>query len=157
MLVFVSVLMNWLKMMFALFLRFQIRKNNEKINVSRSKKNNEKIKQQENSYFFFENEDSLSSMPWSTDDEIKRELDLFISKTYKRTKEETLAWWKDNEKDFKYLSVLAKKYLSVQASSAAVERMFSLCGDIFSNKRRRLGAKFFCDLVYFKLNEELLD
>ena len=116
-----------------------------------------KFKQQENSYFFFENEASLSSMPWSTDDEIKRELDLFISKTYKRTKEETLAWWKDNEKDFKYLSVLAKKYLSVQASSAAVERMFSLCSHIFSNKRRRLGAKFFCDLVYFKLNEELLD
>ena len=42
-------------------------------------------------------------------------------------------------------------YLSVPASSA--ERMFSISGHIFSVKRRRLGIKYFTDLVYLKLNE----
>ena len=38
----------------------------------------------------------------------------------------------------------------------AVERMFSISGHIFSLKRRRLGYVFFSDLVFLKLNEELL-
>ena len=51
------------------------------------------------------------------------------------------------------LAKLAKKYLAVPASSAAVERVFSISGHIFSVKRRRLGIKYFTDLVYLKLNE----
>jgi hypothetical protein len=43
----------------------------------------------------------------------------------------------------------AIKYLGVQASSAAVERMFSISGHKFSLKRRRLGYAFFTDLVFF--------
>jgi len=41
-----------------------------------------------------------------------------------------LLFWKLNENRFKELSKLAKKYLGVPASSAAVERMFSICGPI---------------------------
>ena len=65
----------------------------------------------------------------------------------------TLDFWKTYEKTFPELAILAKKYLSVPASSAAVERMFSISGHIFSVKRRRLGFKYFCELVYLKLNE----
>ena len=52
---------------------------------------------------------------------------------------------------------LARKYLSVPASSAWVERMFSFLGHIISLKRRRLGIQFFMvlSMVWFKLNEIL--
>ena len=51
---------------------------------------------------------------------------------------------------------LAKKFLGVQASSACVERMFSIAGHIFTNKRRRTGVKLFENLVFMKLNENYL-
>jgi len=62
-----------------------------------------------------------------------------------------LNFWRNHELIFPSLALLAKKYLSVQASSAAVERMFSLAGHIFSLKRRRLGIKFFSRLLLLKL------
>jgi len=43
----------------------------------------------------------------------------------------------------------AMKYLRVQASSAAVERMFSISGHKLSLKRKRLGYVFFTDPVFF--------
>jgi hypothetical protein len=67
-----------------------------------------------------------------------------------------LDFWKTYETRFPALSNLARKYLSIQASSAAVERMFSIAGHIHSLRRRRLGSVFFSDLVFLKLNENLL-
>jgi hypothetical protein len=58
---------------------------------------------------------------------------------------------------FPSLATLAKKYLGVQASSCAVERMFSIAGHIFSVKRRRLGINYFTKLVLLKLNEEYME
>jgi hypothetical protein len=57
-----------------------------------------------------------------------------------------LYFWKKNEFVYPELAELAKKYLSVPASSC-VERMFSIAGHIFSFKRRRLGIQVFSDLV----------
>jgi hypothetical protein len=68
----------------------------------------------------------------------------------------TLSFWKVNETRFKLLSTLAKKYLGVPASSAAVERMFSISGHVFNSKRRRMGVTLFAMLVFLKLNENLL-
>ena len=64
-----------------------------------------------------------------------------------------LEFWKINEFIYPELSVLARKFLSIQASSAACERMFSIAGHIYSLKRRLLGYSHFCDLVFLKLNE----
>ena len=71
-----------------------------------------------------------------------------------RTELPALEFWKKEESNFPYLAKIAKKYLGVQASSAAVERMFSISGHIFSLKRRRLGDIMFAYLVYTKLNED---
>ena len=64
-----------------------------------------------------------------------------------------LEFWWQNEKNVLPLAELAKNYLSVPASSACVERMFSIAGHIFSLKHRRLGIQVFMDLVWLKLNE----
>ena len=66
-----------------------------------------------------------------------------------------LAFWKDNEYKFPALAAIARKFLSVQASSAACERMFSIAGIIQNAKRRSMSAAMFCKLVFLKLNETL--
>ena len=54
---------------------------------------------------------------------------------------DALEFWRAHEPIFPNLAILARKYLRVQTSSSAVERMFSIAGRIFSVKRRRLGIK----------------
>jgi hypothetical protein len=65
-----------------------------------------------------------------------------------------LLFWKANENKFRILSEMARKYLEVPASSAAVERVFSIAGHILSCKRK-MSTKLFCHLVFLKLNEML--
>jgi hypothetical protein len=67
-----------------------------------------------------------------------------------------LEFWKSHQSQFPVLAKLAKKYLSVQASSAAVERMFSIAGHIFAPKRRKLKTTIYSHLVYVKLNENYI-
>ena len=64
---------------------------------------------------------------------------------------DALNFWKEHEQIFLGLAVLAKKYLSVQASSAVVERMFSIAGYIFSLKTFRTP------FLWLKLNEKFID
>jgi hypothetical protein len=67
-----------------------------------------------------------------------------------------LLFWKFYESRLPAMAGLAKKYLGVPATSAAVERMFSISGHINSNKRRKTSNKLFEQLVFLKLNEDLL-
>ena len=61
-----------------------------------------------------------------------------IPLNYPVIKIDALTLWKEHEQIFPGLAVLAEKYLSVQAPSAGVERLFSIAGHIFSLKRRQL-------------------
>ena len=63
-----------------------------------------------------------------------------------------LAWWEHNAKKFPNLSVMARQYLSCPATSASVERLFSLVGICFSDKRKRSEASTLADLVFAKIN-----
>ncbi len=59
--------------------------------------------------------------------------------------------------DLFIIAYLAKKYLGVQKTLAGTERMFSIAGHLFTNKRRKLGARTFSDMVVLKLNEKLFN
>ncbi|CAG8765347.1 274_t:CDS:2, partial [Rhizophagus irregularis] len=50
-------------------------------------------------------------------------------------KENPFAWWECQEKHFHYLSILARKYLPIPASSTASERIFSDASNIMGPKR----------------------
>jgi len=67
-----------------------------------------------------------------------------------------LVFWKAHEVKFKAIAEIARKYLGVPASSAAVERIFSISGHILSTKRSKMSVKLFKNLVFLKLNEDLL-
>jgi len=94
---------------------------------------------------------------------VKDRLDIMLedyirkSKACRTSTKCPLDFWKINESVYPELACLARKYLSIQASSGACERIFSLAGHIYQPKRRRLGISIFSDLVFLKLNEDLLD
>jgi hypothetical protein len=81
-------------------------------------------------------------------------INSFVSSIPPGTEIDPLKFWSDNAIHFPILATLAKKYLSVPASTAAVERMFSIAGHIFSIKRRRLGSQLFSLLVFFKVKRK---
>lgn len=117
------------------------------LNVSNEKSISLKDKQREENYVFFR------SLNESTDkgDEHDLIIDEYIRTTKTADFKDALLFWKCHSSKFPELSVLAKKYLGVQASSASVERMFNFAGHIFQNKRRKTGIKLFENLVFLKL------
>ncbi len=68
-----------------------------------------------------------------------------------------LDFWRENEHRWPILANISKKILGVPASSAKVERIFSIAGHVFSLKRRRMKARIFESLVFAKLNEYLIN
>ena len=89
-------------------------------------------------------------------DDVEREIDEYIRTIKSSSCECGLKFWKSNQFKLPNLANIAMKYLGIPASSAAVERMFSIAGHIFSLQRRRMGIKIFCELVFLKLNELFL-
>ena len=66
-----------------------------------------------------------------------------------------LAWWKVNEKDFIHVARAARSVLSIPASSAPVERIFSTAGKIFRPERTRLTAEKFESMMFITCNKHL--
>lgn len=62
--------------------------------------------------------------------------------------EDPLAWWKVNSLLFPNLALLARKYLSVPATSTPSERLFSASGNIITSKRSRLNPTVAEKLVF---------
>ncbi len=63
---------------------------------------------------------------------------------------EALAFWKKHDEKFPKLAKLARQTLSVPASSAPVERLFSIAGAIARARRANLTAKNIKALIMFK-------
>ena len=71
------------------------------------------------------------------DTQIKEYFLLIETNKYK----DALLFWRLHYKSLSFVNLakLAQKYLGVPATSAAVERMFSISGHILNNKRRTTG------------------
>jgi hypothetical protein len=52
-----------------------------------------------------------------------------------------VAWWKAHEIAYPELWRVALRYLSIPATTASVERLFSLAGAIVSSKRTKLSPE----------------
>ena len=63
-----------------------------------------------------------------------------------------LMWWKSNASRFPCLSVLARRFLAVQATSAPSERIFSQAQLIISSKRTSLNPEMAGKLFYVGQN-----
>ena len=79
----------------------------------------------------------------------------YLSAPVSDIESDPLVFWKDNELEYPHLAKLAKKYLAIQASSAAVERLFSIAGKVFRPDRCRLKDETFERLMMIRCNAEV--
>ena len=63
-----------------------------------------------------------------------------------------LLWWKTNEPTFPSLSKLAKKHLTLIATSVPAERIFSKAGQLVSERRSSIKGKNVNMLLFLKKN-----
>ena len=66
--------------------------------------------------------------------------------------EEVLGWWRTHQSMFPHLSRMARQFLSLPASSAGDERLFSRSGEMHGNKRKRLKEETLQSLLYVNKN-----
>ena len=64
-----------------------------------------------------------------------------------------LEWWAANEINFPALSIMARQYLGVPATSASAERLFSLAGRAFDDLRQRMKEETLEILVWARINK----
>ena len=66
------------------------------------------------------------------------ELENYLSLPQLDAEEEILPWWKLHSTKFPFISQLAKKYLSVCATSSTSEQLFSTSGNVVTPSRYSL-------------------
>jgi hypothetical protein len=68
-----------------------------------------------------------------------------------------LEWWKNNYTTLPNLYKNARKYLSIQATSCASERVFSKGGYIYDDYRRSLNDEHGKQLILLSMNKDYVN
>ena len=63
-----------------------------------------------------------------------------------------LEWWKNNQTKFPILSKMARQYHAIPASSAPIERLFSISTRVVTNSRTNLTPDSLEQLMMLKVN-----
>ena len=79
---------------------------------------------------------------------IEVELSRYTESQRCERKTDPLAWWKQNERNYPSVARMAKKYLSIPATSVPSERLFSKAGEIVSSRRASIKSKN-VDMILF--------
>ena len=88
----------------------------------------------------------------SPEQKVQREIETYLSTPRIDMEADPLAWWRHNCKVFPLLSKLARKYLSVCATSSPSERLFSSSGHIVNSLRGNLNPEKVNMLVFLNNN-----
>jgi hypothetical protein len=72
------------------------------------------------------------------EESLNSQLDIYLQESVSDRTVPALVWWKANCHRFPDLARIARDYMSIPASSAPSEQLFSRAGDIISKKRNRL-------------------
>ena len=58
------------------------------------------------------------------------------------------SWWRDRRGSYPLMSRLARKYLSVQATSTPAERVMSTMGIVLEKKRQAMTGELFSEIMF---------
>ena len=87
---------------------------------------------------------------------ISDEVKVYFQERPIRRKDNPFCWWKGNSNRFSHLSILAKKFLAIPATSTPSERVFSVAGIVVDRKRCALTPEMVDALVFLHKNSYLL-
>lgn len=76
------------------------------------------------------------------------EVEKYLESQWERMEINLLEYWNPNQLKYPVIAIVAKQILGVPASSAAVERLFSIASKFFTPKRCRLTDKHFTELMF---------
>lgn len=97
----------------------------------------------------------------SKKDSIKKEVAVFTEKVVEIIKNNqkvtNCSFWSTNVKTFPYLSKLSSNLLNVPASSASIERFFSICGIVCDQRSNNSKDDLVIKRCLLKSNIEILD
>jgi hypothetical protein len=84
----------------------------------------------------------------------KREVEIYLDleSTVVLSEEQSLSWWRDHKNQFPIIAELARKWLSVTATSTPSERVFSDCGLALTAKRSRMKGNVLQDQIMIRRN-----
>lgn len=103
-----------------------------------------------------ENDSSDTDTDDNSGEDVGEEVDRFLGGKNIDYSMDPLAWWRGQSSSFPRLAVLAREVLSVPATSAPSERVFSLSGLITDKRRCGLKPDFVNALVFLHRNAKVL-
>jgi len=87
---------------------------------------------------------------------LDEELALYCLEWFTPKKHDPLLWWREHAPKYRYLSVLARKYLCIPATSVPSERLFSAAGAIVAPRRTSLDTDTVCMQLFLHSNARFL-
>lgn len=85
---------------------------------------------------------------------VKSEAERYLEMAVVPMETDVLEWWAANEINFPALSVMARQYLGVPATSASSERLFSIAGRAYDDLRQRMNEDMLEMLMWARVNRE---
>ena len=91
------------------------------------------------------------------ENEDEDEVKLYLQQKQIKLKDDPLKWWSINKTTLPILAQIARKYLSIPATSVPSERLFSDAGNHISDRRTRLSSELVNKMLFLKRNSENFD
>ena len=93
-------------------------------------------------------------MEESSEDEQESEAAAYLELPDVSMDTDILVWWAEHEEKFPHLSVMARQFLGVPATSASAERLFSIAGRVYDDLRQGMRPEMLEERMWAKINSE---
>ncbi|KAG0718305.1 Zinc finger BED domain-containing protein 4 [Chionoecetes opilio] len=93
--------------------------------------------------------------PASTRISTPSQVEAYLAQPNLSEDSDPLVYWEQNRTNYPDLAILATQYLAIPASSAPVERLFSVAGKVFKPDRCSLSDKVFEELMFIRCNPKI--